>query len=136
MTVFKSRISKSSPEFEVNRQQMLALIGQLRSLEERATTASNKRAATFEKRGQLTPRQRLAALLDPGMPFLRLHSIANYLVDNPDPEKSVPGASVICGIGFVGPSGGDNVITSAVIFVEQIVSRICSMYVTFNSVLR
>ena len=35
------------------------------------------------------------------MPFLRLHTLANYLVDDPNPETSVPGASLLCGIGFV-----------------------------------
>ena len=36
------------------------------------------------------------------MPFLRLHTLANFAVDNPDREASIPGASVLIGIGFVG----------------------------------
>ena len=35
------------------------------------------------------------------MPFLELYNLANYLVDDPNPETSVPGASSIAGIGFV-----------------------------------
>ena len=35
------------------------------------------------------------------MPFLSLHTLANYLVEDTDPKTSIPGASVICGIGFV-----------------------------------
>ncbi|MEM9058320.1 MAG: carboxyl transferase domain-containing protein, partial [Pseudomonadota bacterium] len=73
----------------------------LRGLEERAVTASEKRRPRFEQRGQLTPRERLACLLDPGMPFLALYNLCNYLVDDPDPDTSIPGGNVIAGIGFV-----------------------------------
>ena len=55
----------------------------------------------FDKRGQLSPRERLAALLDPGMPFLELYNIAGYLVDDPNLVSSVPGCSMIVGIGFI-----------------------------------
>ena len=64
---------------------MLALIDDLRALEARAVAASEKRRPVFEKRGQLTPHERLSRLLDPGMPFLRLHTLANYLLEDPDP---------------------------------------------------
>ncbi len=80
---------------------MLALVQKLRDLETRALAHSEKRRDRFHERGQLSPRERLAALLDPGMPFLELYNLASYLVDDPDPETSVPGASVIIGIGFV-----------------------------------
>ena len=101
MAHFKSRIAVNDPAFAQNRADMLALIEQLRALEERAVTASNRRLATFEKRGQLPPHERLERLLDPGMPFLRLHTLANYCMEDPDPETSLPGGSVILGIGFV-----------------------------------
>ncbi|MEM7268465.1 MAG: carboxyl transferase domain-containing protein [Pseudomonadota bacterium] len=101
MPAFQTRAQLKSEAFQKNREDMLALVGELRALEARAVAASDKRTPTFRKRGQLTPRERLDALLDPGMPFLRLHSLANFMVENPDPEKSVPGASAIGGIGFV-----------------------------------
>ncbi|MCG8443266.1 MAG: acyl-CoA carboxylase subunit beta [Caulobacterales bacterium] len=101
MPVFKSRISTRSEAYQKNRADMLALVDQLRALEARAVAASSKRNATFAKRGQIPPHERIARLLDPGMPFLRLHTLANYLLDDDDPETSVPGASMICGIGFV-----------------------------------
>ena len=97
-----SKISPAAPAFEQNRREMLALVAQLRALEARAVAASNKRRATFEKRGQVCPHERIALLLDPGMPFLRLHTLANYLVADDAPGSSIPGASVIMGIGFVG----------------------------------
>ena len=101
MPVFKSRVATSSETFTRNREEMLALIAELRALEDRAVAASNRRRATFEKRGQIPPHERVARLLDPGMPFLRLHTLSNYLLEDPNPETSIPGGSVILGIGFV-----------------------------------
>ena len=101
MPVFKSKISTSSDKFVQNREEMLALVSELRRLEARAETVSNKRLPVFEKRGQLSPRERVRRLLDPGMPFLSLFTMANYMLDDPDPETSVPGGSNILGIGFV-----------------------------------
>lgn len=101
MPIFKSKVTTNSESFAQNRKDMLALIDQLRQLERRAIDASEKRRATFEKRGQLTPHERLKRLLDPGMPFLQLYNMANYLLEDPNPETSVPGGSVILGIGFI-----------------------------------
>jgi geranyl-CoA carboxylase beta subunit len=101
MTVFDTRVLPQSEEFIANRAEMLALVDDLRGLEARADALSERRRARFAERGQITPRDRLARLLDPGMPFLRLHSLAGYLADTDDPDTSVPGSSVICGIGFV-----------------------------------
>jgi len=101
MPQFKSKIATGSESFAQNRKDMLALIDKLRSLEKKAVEASEKRRPTFEKRGQLTPHERLKHLLDPGMPFLQLYNMANYLVEDTNPETSIPGGSVILGIGFV-----------------------------------
>ena len=101
MTQFRSRIDPGSDGFVGNREEMLALVDKLRSLEKRAHDLSERRRPRFEERGQLTPRERLSGLLDPGLPFLELYNMANYLVDDQDPDSSIPGASMICGIGFV-----------------------------------
>ena len=101
MTVFTSKITPTSPGFEQNREDMLALVDELRAIEARAVTTSNKRRPVFEQRGQIPPHERLARLIDPGMPFLQLHSLANYLVEDEDPDTSVPGANTIAGIGYV-----------------------------------
>ncbi len=101
MPVFQSGVVPSSEAFQENRADMLSAIDELRAIEARAITASNKRRPTFEKRGQIPPHERIARLLDPGMPFLRLHALANYLVEDSDRETSVPGANIISGIGFV-----------------------------------
>ena len=101
MTVFKSKIRTKSDEFIQNREDMLGLIGRLDDLNGRGAMISGKRNARFAERGQLNPRERLARLLDPGMPFLAIGNLAGYLVDTPDPDKSIAGSTVISGIGFI-----------------------------------
>ena len=106
MTVFQSRINVHSDAFAKNRREMLELIQQLQALNARGALISEKRKARFEARNQLTPRERLARLLDPGMPFLTVGNIAGYLLDTPDPQKSIPGSTVITGIGFISGVNG------------------------------
>lgn len=101
MPVFKSKIASGSERFTQNREDMLGLIEQLRGLEARTVAVSDKRLPVFEKRGQLSPRERVRRLLDPGMPFLSLFNMANYMLDDPDPNTSIPGGSNILGIGYV-----------------------------------
>lgn len=98
---FVSRVEHDSESFVRNRAEMLDLVDQLRVLEARPVALSEKRRERMEARGQITPRDRLALLLDPGMPFLQLHNLAGFQVDTDDPDASVPGASIIIGIGFV-----------------------------------
>jgi geranyl-CoA carboxylase beta subunit len=101
MTVFNSKINTNSDSFRQHREDMLALVDKLQGLNARGAAISEKRKPRFEARGQLTPRERLARLLDPGMPFLSVGNLAGYLLDNPDPEKSIPGSTIIAGIGFI-----------------------------------
>jgi len=70
-------------------------------LEKRTRATSEASKARFEKREQLLPRERLALLLDAGAPFIELCTLAGYCLDNPDPEKSVPGGGIVAGIGSV-----------------------------------
>ncbi|SLN68002.1 Methylmalonyl-CoA carboxyltransferase 12S subunit [Falsiruegeria litorea R37] len=98
---FVSQVVRDSESYARNRADMLALIDEMRALEARPVALSEQRRERMEARGQITPRDRLAHLLDPGMPFLQIHGLAGYCVDHKDPEKSVPGASLIIGIGFV-----------------------------------
>jgi len=98
---FVSQIQTGSDGFNKNRDDMIGLVEALRELETRPATLSEQRRPRFEERGQITPRERLARLLDPGMPFIQLHSLAGYLADTSNADKSVPGSSLIVGIGFV-----------------------------------
>ncbi|MCV3243908.1 acyl-CoA carboxylase subunit beta [Mesorhizobium sp. ZC-5] len=101
MPQIETSISTGSQDFQANRAGMLELLQRVRELEERTRRASAAARERFEKRQQLLPRERLALLLDPGTPFLELSTLTGYLMDNPDPEKSVPGGGVIAGIGIV-----------------------------------
>ena len=101
MPHFTSRLNTQASAFTQNRQDMLALVDELRAIEARAVTTSNKRRPVFEQRGQIPPHERLSRLIDPGMPFLQLHNLANYLVEDEDPTTSVPGANTIAGIGYI-----------------------------------
>ena len=101
MTVFKSKANPNSDGYRKNREDMLGLINTLQGLNGRGAMISEKRKPRFESRGQLTPRERLARLLDPGMPFLTIGNLAGYLLDTDDPDKSIPGSTIISGIGFI-----------------------------------
>jgi geranyl-CoA carboxylase beta subunit len=99
---FESLFNPHSGQAAQRRDAMLARIVQLRALEDRAAQASAKSAPVFHRRGQLLPRERVGLLLDPGVPFLPLCSLAGFLQDTKDPEKSVPGGGMLAGIGFIG----------------------------------
>lgn len=101
MPVFKSKIVTTSDAYQQNRADMLALVDKLVELNARAPAISEKRRERFRARGQLTPRERLARLLDPGMPWLAVGNLAGYLFDTAEEEKSIPGATMIAGIGFI-----------------------------------
>ncbi len=101
MSAFASKISVQSESFKRNRADMLERIEKLRELNARGRARSEKRKPRFDKRGQLTPRERLSRLLDPGMPFLTIGNLAGYRLDTQDEEKSMPGGNAIAGIGFI-----------------------------------
>ena len=98
---YQTSFNPHSEQAQQRREAMLARIAQLRALEDRAAQASAKSKPVFDKRGQLLPRERIGLLLDPGAPFLPLCSLAGFLQDSKDPEKSVPGGGVVAGIGFI-----------------------------------
>ena len=101
MTVFKSKINTASDAYKGNRTEMMALVEKLRELNARAPAISASRKERFEKRGQLLPRERLARLLDPGLPWFEISNIAGYLLDTENEEKSIPGSTIMSGIGFI-----------------------------------
>lgn len=101
MSVFASAWNPRGEAAVARREAMLARLGRLRDLEQRAADASAKSRPVFDKRGQLLPRERIALLLDPGAPWLPLSTLAGWLQDTPDAQASVPGGGVIAGIGTV-----------------------------------
>jgi len=101
MAIIENTISPNSGAFKANRDGMLALIARMRALEQRTRAASAAAKERFHKRGQLLPRERVALALDPGTPFIELSTLAGYMFDVSDPDRSVPGGGLIAGIGFV-----------------------------------
>jgi len=101
MTVFESQTNTQSEGYNNNRADMTALVEKLAELNARAPAKSASRRQRFEKRGQLLPRERLARLLDPGMPYLEIGNIAGYLLDTAEEEKSIPGSTIMAGVGFI-----------------------------------
>ncbi len=101
MPLIESRLNVDAESFRQNRAAMLARVERLRAVEMRTRARSAESAPLFAKRGQILPRERIARLLDAGTPWLELSTLAGYCLDNPDPEKTVPGGGVIVGIGYV-----------------------------------
>ena len=101
MPTLDLRLDTGCDPFAANRAHALDLIAQWRALESRTRAASARAQPLFDKRGQLLPRERVARLLDPGVPFLELSTMAGWLQDVPDPDKSIPGGGTICGIGVI-----------------------------------
>ena len=93
MAILESTVATGSAAYKANRDGMLALIERMRSLEDRTRAASAAAKDRFHKRGQLLPRERVALVLDPGSPFIELSTLAGYMFDIPDAEKSVPGGA-------------------------------------------
>src|SRR5437016_4215973 len=101
MATIENTISPSSAAYKANRDGMLALITRMRALGDRTRAASAAARDRFHKRGQLLPRERVALVLDPGSPFHELSTLAGYLFDVADADKSIPGGGAIAGIGLV-----------------------------------
>ena len=101
MSIFNSKVDSESSQFIQNRDDMLNLIEKRKDILDRSRKKSDEKKSRFQERGQLSPRERLNALIDPDSEFLDLYSMANYLVEDPDPDTSIPGANMIAGIGFV-----------------------------------
>jgi geranyl-CoA carboxylase beta subunit len=101
MSLYVSTWNAQGETALARRRAMLARVEQLRALEQRAADTSAQARPLFDKRGQLLPRDRIALLLDPGTPWLPLATLAGWLQDTPDPERSVPGGGIVAGIGIV-----------------------------------
>jgi geranyl-CoA carboxylase beta subunit len=59
MPVIESNIDPGSEAFRANREQMLALIGEFRALEQKVRDVSNSKRERFRARKQLLPRERV-----------------------------------------------------------------------------
>jgi acetyl-CoA carboxylase carboxyltransferase component len=96
MTVLRSALDTSAPEYAANRDALLEQIAQLEAEHAKAVAGGGaKYVARHHERGKLLVRERIELLLDPGAPFLELSPLAAWGSDY------TVGASVVCGIGVV-----------------------------------
>jgi len=101
MAVWRSAVDTGSEAYQQNRAEMLALVEGFRTLEQRVRDTSNARRPVFEKRGQLSPRDRLAHVLDRGAPFLEISTLAGYQMHDDDGGDNIMGGGFIAGIGSI-----------------------------------
>ena len=101
MPVIESKIDPNSEAFRTNREQMLALIGEFRALEQKVRDVSNSKRERFRARKQLLPRERIALVVDPGEPCLELSTLAGFRMHDDDGAEGIQGGGGIAGIGYV-----------------------------------
>ncbi len=107
MTTLRSDINTRSAEFAANAIAMRGLVDDLRARVAEASQGGGKVARERHvARGKLLPRDRVAALIDPGSPFLEFSQLAAFGLYGGD----VPAAGIVTGIGRV--SGRECVIVA------------------------
>src|SRR6201985_3762119 len=98
MTYLRSDIDTRSDEFAANADAMRAVAADLREQVAAVSQGGGENARKrHTARGKLLPRERVAALIDPGSPFLELSQLAAYGLYGGE----VPAAGIITGIGRV-----------------------------------
>ena len=96
MTVLKTAIDATTPEYAANREALLAKLADLDAEHAKAVAGGGEKyVARHHQRGKLLARERIELLLDPGSPFLELSPLAAWGSD------FTVGASVVTGIGVV-----------------------------------
>ncbi|WP_407185286.1 carboxyl transferase domain-containing protein [Bradyrhizobium centrosematis] len=98
MPIMKSDVATSSKEYIRNRDAYTDRISDLRRRRAAVAIGGSERARKLHKdRGQLLPRERIAALIDPGSPFLEFCQLAGEGM-----YDGVPGGgSIITGVGII-----------------------------------
>ncbi|MEJ0019120.1 MAG: carboxyl transferase domain-containing protein [Acetobacteraceae bacterium] len=98
MTQIRSAIDVRAAEYAANAETMRALVDDLRTRVAEASLGGGEAARTRHlARNKLLPRDRVAALIDPGSPFLELSQLAAY----GEYGNEVPAAGIVTGIGRV-----------------------------------
>jgi len=96
MSVLKTAIDPSTPEYQANREALLAKLAELDTEHAKAVAGGGAKYVTrHHERGKLLARERIELLLDPGAPFLELSPLAAWGSD------FAVGASVVTGVGVV-----------------------------------
>src|ERR1700753_702903 len=98
MSLMKSDVARGSEEYRRNRAAYETKIADLHQRRAAAALGGPERARKLHKeRNQLLPRERIAALIDPGSPFLEFCQLAGEGLYDGVP----PGGSIITGVGII-----------------------------------
>src|SRR5687768_499847 len=98
MDRFQTRIRPDSPEFQKNRDRLLALVAELKSRSDLVRQGGGERyVQRHRSQGKLPVRERIDKLLDAGSPFLELSALAAWDMYGGE----APGAGLVTGIGRV-----------------------------------
>src|SRR5699024_4127021 len=100
MPIIQSTVDTHADSYHDNRAGMLAAVDALREVEAKIRATEQSKAARFEKREQLMPRDRVNLMLDRGSPFLEMQTLNGYKCHD-DKDSSLAGGNTICGIGYV-----------------------------------
>src|ERR1700704_5305883 len=99
MNVLKTAVALDSQNFAANKAAIQGLVEDLRGKVALITQGGGAKARERHiARGKLLPRERVAALIDPGTPFLEFSQLAAYEVY----VDSIPAAGLISGVGRIG----------------------------------
>ncbi|KAJ9145553.1 Carboxyl transferase [Coniochaeta hoffmannii] len=99
ISVIKSNVDTTSPEYLENSKLMDAAVSRLTSLTQKVHQGGSPKAREKHlARKKMLPRDRVTALIDPGTTFLELSPLAGHELY---PEADVPAGGIITGIGVV-----------------------------------
>ncbi|SPN99836.1 probable methylcrotonyl-CoA carboxylase beta chain, mitochondrial precursor [Cephalotrichum gorgonifer] len=99
ISLLQTNVDPSSEEFKENERQMAEVVSRMRELTQKAQLGGSAKAREKHiARKKMLPRDRVAALIDPGTTFLELSPLAGHELY---PEAEVPAGGIITGIGVV-----------------------------------
>ncbi|WP_418319844.1 acyl-CoA carboxylase subunit beta [Piscinibacter sakaiensis] len=93
-----SHLAVAEPDFELRRDAYAVVMARMRERRDEATVGGSEKSRKLHtSRGQMLPRERIAALLDPGSPFLEIGQLAGADMYDGVP----PGATMVTGVGQI-----------------------------------
>lgn len=99
ISLLQSNVDTSSEEFRENERQMAAVVARMRELTRAAQLGGSAKAREKHvARKKMLPRDRVAALVDPGTTFFELSPLAGHELY---PEAEVPAGGIVTGVGVV-----------------------------------
>jgi 3-methylcrotonyl-CoA carboxylase beta subunit len=99
-SVLKSNVDRNSRTFQTNSRLMIQRVTEIKNEEEQIRQGGGVRAIEAQhKKGRLTARERIAALLDPGTPFFELGLYAAF--EMYEEWGGAPAAGTVTGLGYV-----------------------------------